>query len=331
MNDINKIDAAFKKCRDSVFNEKTGEILLSKIAGSDQEADLSVPANCEGLGRIHHFRRNVDNWVQDPLPNDPACKALGLSYTDMLEVQVFQLASCNVHCWYCFVPDNLKCGKMNHSRWLTADKMVDLYANSNTGIRVIDLSGGNPELVPEWSVNTIKALEHKNLLDKTYLWTDDTLTTDFAFEYLSKEDWKLLSNHQHFGKVGCFKGFDNYSFSFNSKLPEKMFDKQFERFARYIDLGIDIFAYATFTSDNYDGIEDKIGVFMDRLQRIHPILPLRTVPLKIFVFTPTGARLSARYVHAIENQELAINAWKKELEKRFSPEQVTCRISDHIY
>ena len=306
-----KFKENFNNCRTSIYKPETRQFLLSRIAGSEQETDMSVPSNCDGFGRIHHFRRNVDKWVQDPLPNDPVCKALEIPYTDVLEAQVFQIASCNAHCWYCFVPDELKRGKMVNAKWLTAEQMVELYKKSDTDIRVIDLSGGNPELAPEWTLDTMKALERNELQNKVYLWTDDTLTTDYAFEYLSKEELSYMASYRNFGKVGCFKGFDAHSFAFNSKLPENMYEKQFERFERYI--------------------EEKMGKFVDRLQKIHPILPLRTVPLKIFIFTPTGSRLNDRYSMALENQTRAIKAWKVELSKRYSKEQLAGRISDNTY
>lgn len=103
-----KFKENFNNCRTSIYKPETRQFLLSRIAGSEQETDMSVPSNCDGFGRIHHFRRNVDKWVQDPLPNDPVCKALEIPYTDVLEAQVFQIASCNAHCWYCFVPDELR-------------------------------------------------------------------------------------------------------------------------------------------------------------------------------------------------------------------------------
>lgn len=326
-----KIKEGFDNCRALIYKPKTRQFLLSRIAGSEQETDMSVPSNCDGYGRIHHFRRNVDKWINDSLPNDPACKALEIPYTDVLEAQVFQLASCNVHCWYCFVPDKLKCGRMDNAKWLTAEQMVELYKKSDTEIRVIDLSGGNPELALEWTLDTMKALERNKLQSKVYLWSDDTLTTDYAFEYLSKEELNYMASYRNFGKVGCFKGFDAHSFAFNSNLPEKIYEKQFERFERYVDMGFDIYGYVTLTSDNYDNIEEKMEKFVDRLQKIHPILPLRIVPLKIFNFTPTGSRLNSCYSRALENQIRAIEAWKAELSKRYSEEKLAYRISDNTY
>ena len=33
------------------------ELLVSSFSGSGQEADLTEPPNCGGVGRIRHFRR----------------------------------------------------------------------------------------------------------------------------------------------------------------------------------------------------------------------------------------------------------------------------------
>ena len=322
----------FELCRDSVYKPDERNFLLSRIGGSNQEEDLSVPSNCDGYGRIHHFRRHVDNdWVLDPLPNDPACKALGIPYTDLLETQVFQLAVCNVHCWYCFVPDELKKGAKCCSKWFSAEQMVDMFVNLVDDIRVIDLSGGNPELVPEWILDTMKVLEKKGLSDKIYLWSDDTLTTDYTFQYLSNRDLMYMKSYKNYGKVCCFKGFDNHSFSFNSKLPSYMFDEQFRRFERYLDMGLDVYAYVTLTADDYSYIDEKMGSFVDKLQKIHPMLPLRTVPLKISIFSPVRARVSDCHLKSLDGQYDAINAWETELQRRFSKELLSKRISDIEY
>lgn len=46
----------------------------------------------------------------------------------------------------------------------------------------------------------MKALERNELQNKVYLWTDDTLTTDYAFEYLSKEELSYMASYRNFGK-----------------------------------------------------------------------------------------------------------------------------------
>jgi len=318
-----------KKCRDSVYCEDTKKFLLSRIAGSEQERDLSVPPNCLGYGRIRHFRRFIsDDWGNDPLPIEPAQKALKLSPSDSIESQVFQIASCNVSCWYCFVPDSMKRADENTSKWFSASEMIDLFMEENSNIRMIDLSGGNPELVPEWILETMKALTAKKLQDKIYLWSDDTLTTDYTFKYLCKQDLNYMKNYRNYGKVCCFKGFDNNSFTFNTHLSTDYFDKQFDYFSQYLELGIDLYGYVTFTTDNLNEINEKISVFIRRLKEIHPLLPLRIVPLKISKFSVLDTRINNQYLNAIKNQIKVYTEWNKQLQNSYTQEQLSAKICD---
>lgn len=307
--------------RNQVYDKEKNRFLLSRISDSSQAGDLSVPSNCDGFGRIHHFRRRSDaKWVDDPLPIDPACHALGINPTDMVEAQVFQIAACNANCWYCFVPDTLKCADNRLSKWFTADEMIKLYLDNVPNVRILDLSGGNPELAPEWVVETMRSLETHQKVDDIYLWSDDTLTTDFLLD-MDESKIKYMSTYPMYGKVCCFKGFDAKSFSFNSGLASYAFEKQFERFEKYLELGFDLYGYVTLTCPDINGIEEKIGQFFDKLQQIHPLLPLRTVPLKIFVFTPTQSRISILHQAALSNQDVVIEAWKEALQERFPENQ----------
>ena len=53
-------------------------LLITNFLGTEQESDLSEPPNCDGFGRVRHFRRATSpGWPPNPLPIDPACRALG--------------------------------------------------------------------------------------------------------------------------------------------------------------------------------------------------------------------------------------------------------------
>lgn len=319
----------FIKCRESVYNKECNSFLLSKIESSDQEKDLSVPPNCNGYGRIRHFRRFIsEGWGKDPLPIDPACKLLQLEPCDMIETEVFQIASCNVKCWYCFVPEDLKRASQCNSKWFTASDMLDMFQRDCEGVRVLDLSGGNPELVPEWTYYVMKELEKRKLEGSIYLWSDDTLTTNYFFEFLNESQIEYIKNYKFYGKVCCFKGFDNHSFSFNTKLPPVYFDKQFENFEKYFALGLDMYGYVTFTTDDINELEEKMTNFIARLRKIHPLLPLRIVPLKITVFTPVHNRMNQVYIKAIENQNIVYREWKKQLEDIYEEKILNTKICD---
>lgn len=315
-----------EKMRGKIINPANRAIMLSRIAGSEQESDLQVPPNCGGLGRIRHFKSSTSTgWPSNPLPILPACKALGLPPANSIEAQVFQNNACAWRCWYCFVPYKLLGGDEKVGQWTTPERLIELYlAEPGDRPKVIDLSGGSPDLTPEWIVWMMEALEKAGLSGEVYLWSDDNLSTDYTFTKLSTDQLAVLQNYRQYGRVCCFKGFDEGSFSFNTKAANG-FPNQFELFRRLLDLGLDLYAYATFTGPTLGAAENGVPDFIDRLQAIHPNLPLRTVPLEIQAFGPTKARLQgARKIPAetaLQVQNDAIARWNSELASRFGIEE----------
>lgn len=294
-------------------------LLVSCLSGSDQEADISVPPNCGGYGRVRHFRfATSQGWPANPLPIAPACKALGISQTPaMMTAQVFQNAACGWRCWYCFVPDNLLRADPARSAWMTPEELVALYAAETERPQILDLSGGSPDLVPEWVPWTMEALAAAGLDQSTYLWSDDNLSTNYLFEKLSSAQIELIQRYHNYGRVCCFKGFDPQSFAFNTRAAEDDFDRQFGNMKRLLGLGIDLYGYVTLTTPAPDGIADGVARFVDKLQGLATNLPLRMVPLEIRIFGPVDGRLDDARRLSMSLQQEAIAAWSSEIESRF--------------
>lgn len=314
--------------RDAAINAVTHEVLLTDFRGTQQEPDLTEPPNCGGLGRIRHFRRDqAQGWVPNPLPIDPATRALGIAPTSLLCAQVFQTAVCNWRCWYCYVPFDLLSANAKHSRWATAEQLVAAYQNQEEPPLVIDLTGGQPDLTPEWVPWVMRALQEAGLAEQTYLWSDDNLSNDYFWTYLSRDDVSLIRSYRNYGRVACFKGFDEESFAFNTAAEPRLFEHQFALFERFATLGIDLYAYTTFTAPTTHDLTNKMSGFVDRLQRIRHNLPLRTVPLHVQEFTPVGPRLDAVKRSALTNQHDAVAAWNEQLERRFTPDERAMNIA----
>jgi uncharacterized Fe-S cluster-containing radical SAM superfamily protein len=217
--------------RTRAIRPETQQILISRIAGSDQELDLSEPPNCDGYGRVRHFRlTTTPPWPTNQLPIAPASHALGIPTADVMTAQVFQNAACNWRCWYCFVPFSMLSAKTSNSAWLSAAEMIDLYLAEAEDHRplVIDCSGGQPDLVPEWVPWMLRELRKRGLGESVYLWSDDNLSNDYFWRYVSPPDRQLLASSSHYGRVCCFKGFDEASFAFNTKAAPSLFTRQFE-------------------------------------------------------------------------------------------------------
>ncbi|MGH3631414.1 MAG: hypothetical protein ACRDRL_28745 [Sciscionella sp.] len=314
-----KTDDLSASLRARSIRPETGELLISRIDGSAQEADLSEPPNCEGYGRIRHFRMQTPSpWPANPLPMVPASHRLGRPPDQVSNAQVFQNASCNWRCWYCFVPFNLLAANEAYAAWLTPEQLVRLYLAEDERPLVIDCSGGQPDLIPEWVPWMMEVLTAYELADKVYLWSDDNLSNDYFWRYLTHEQQQIIASYHLYGRVCCFKGFNAESFAFNTKAAPELFERQFELFARLMSLGIDLYAYATFTAPEAAGLVDDMRRFVDRLQTIHPNLPLRLVPLRIEAFGVVQPRVRDVHEQAMAIQEDAVSVWNEEITQRFA-------------
>lgn len=314
-------DRFSKALREKSIEKHARRLLISKFTGSDQEKDLTDPPNCRGLGRVRHFRRHSSSsgWPKNPLPIDPAARALGMKPEDSIRAQAFQNAACNWRCWYCFVPFKMLAANPEWGEWVTPGELVDLYLCEPERPIIIDLTGGQPDLVPEWVPWMMEELERRGVATSTYLWSDDNLSNDYFWRELTPAEIDLVRGYRNYGRVCCFKGYDSESFAFNTGAAPALFDRQFELFRRLLQLGIDLYAYVTFTTPSTIGITDRMARFVDRLQEISTLLPLRTVPLEIQMFTPllTENRVGPINKHAMVNQRDVVAAWSAELDARF--------------
>jgi len=325
------IDKEANKLRQMGIDLKEQKIRLACFTNSGQSHDFTLPPNCGGFGRIHNFQSfQGEGWPLDPLPIDPARHALGFPNADEISAEVFQNAICNLRCWYCYVDRSLITANPEHSNMLSVQEMLDYYLLEKNRPPVIDLSGGQPDLVPEWILWFADIVHNRKLDKEIYLWSDDNLSTDFLWRFLSKEDVSRLASYKNYGRVGCFKGFDQNSFSFNTGAPPEFFKAQFSLMRRLIVSGFDVYGYVTLTSDQDKDLDSKMADFVNRLQlEIHPMFPLRTIPQRILEFTPTKGRISVKQQKALKIQDEAVYHWQKELERRFPKKERDKRIYDH--
>jgi hypothetical protein len=215
------------------------------------------------------------------------------------------------------VPFNLLAADEFRGGWWTPGALVKQYAVLEDRPPMIDLTGGQPDLVPEWIPWTMEALQEEGLQDDVYLWSDDNLSNDYFWQFLSPKQIEFVATWPRYGRVGCFKGFDAASFAFNTAADPELFDRQFALLARLVSLGLDMYAYVTLTTPTAVGIDDAMPRFLDRLQAIHPNLPLRTVPLEVATFSPMRGRLKTVHQAALDHQHRALEAFCRELSDRF--------------
>lgn len=126
----------------------------------------------------------------------PAAHRLGVPENTVYNAQVFQNASCNWRCWYCFVPFDLLAANEGKAGWLTTDRMISLYRAEATPPIVIDCSGGQPDLIPEWIPWMMGSLTREGLDNATYLWSDDNLSNDYFRRHLRPDQRPLIAPYQ---------------------------------------------------------------------------------------------------------------------------------------
>lgn len=305
-------------------------ILITNFFGSEQEKDLTEPANCGGFGRVRHFRLDAGKgWIKNPLPILPATKALGIKQNSEIRSQVFQNSVCNWRCWYCFVDFKLLSGDSKYSSFLTCDEMVDLYLKEKNPALMIDLTGGQPDLTPEWVPWMMQALKERELDTKIFLWSDDNLSNDYLWKYLTNEQIDLMSSYKMYSRVCCFKGIDERSFSLNTKAEPNLFAKQFELCKRLLEINLDLYCYITLTANTDTNFEIAVPKFLDDVQAIDEMLPLRIVPLRVLdTYKPIASRINDEFRDMLNGQYDAIEIWKKELVKRFTTEQLSKPITE---
>jgi uncharacterized Fe-S cluster-containing radical SAM superfamily protein len=317
------------KLRAKSIDIENRKISITNYQGSLQEKDLTEPANCSGYGRARHFKLKAgEGWPLNPLPIIPARKYLNLPDLEEIRAQVFQNSACNWRCWYCFVDFKLLNADKRYSSYLSCDELLDLYLLENDKPQMIDLSGGQPDLTPEWVPWMMEALKARGLEKEVFLWSDDNLSNDYFWRYLSPQQIEMITSYKMYARVCCFKGIDGASFSINTCADPKLFQNQFELYRRLYETGIDLYAYITLTAPSTTDFESAIPQFLDNLQNINEDIPLRVVPLRVFEFSPTISRTQVDQTDLFKGQMKAIEIWGKEIKRRFPSNKLAIPICD---
>ena len=313
-------------CRNEIY--RNNKYLFSKLLYNTLEEKQVLNINLNDFGRIRTFKRNkFTDWNLDPIPIDIVSRKLNIKDIDELDVQMIEVAKCNLHCWWCYLPDEIRKINKKYMKWFSVSEMLDMIMEENKNIKCLYISGGNPELVPEVIYDTMKELEKRNLSNKIFLWSDDVLSTDYLFNMDIKKI-KYMINYKNYAKVCCLKGFDDESYKFNTLLNKEGFNNQLIRLQKYIELGFDVYCYVIFTCENTKNAESKIEEFIYKLQRISYYLPLRVIPIKIEKFSAVLPRLDKIRDESINNQYKIVNIWNKKISEIYTKEKISKNISE---
>lgn len=310
----------FERIRKKIVNPNNRSVKITKLSNSIEGTDANCSINCNGFGRIrryHSFRLFFDNT------KGRSKKLLrGLSPdTSSYSTQVFQIEGCNIRCWYCYVDDSSLNANSTDAEWITVDELMDLFFKDNSEPYIIDLSGGQPDIVPEWCYWIMQEVEKRGMKGKVYIWVDDNLTTVNCMEhFLTNDAIHYMASFPKHSRTCCFKGYDELSYQFNARDRSTSLKLQLDNFRKLLMYGFDLYAYVTLTGPKGYATYQKIEQFVNELQSIHSLLPLRTIPLIIDVFNVTSMRMNPKYEESLVEQQIAFEYWDEVLNSRFSNE-----------
>jgi uncharacterized Fe-S cluster-containing radical SAM superfamily protein len=317
MKQLIDLDQSNARMRSRCVDAAREAVMVSRIGGSQQEPDLTLPANFGGLGRIRHFRHErIGNWPANPYPGLPAARALGTEFSNVARAQLIQIAGCGMRCWYCFVPYRMLSGVEAISTWLTATELVDLYEAQDDKPQIIVLSGGSPDIAPEWVAWVLEELNGRGLGDRTFLWSDDNLSSFAMLERAFRPHLDVLRRSPNYGKVVCLKGFDEASFSFNTQVSADGFERQLAILDGYFGLGLNLYGYITLTAGDSSAAASGIRRLMDRIQAGSDEFLGRLLPLQVTKYGSMVSRLDPARNASLHRQDQVLELWLEELERR---------------
>ncbi len=316
-------DKLAKGLRKRLVNLNDKKVLIAQLLETEEEKDSYTKVNCHGFGRIRSFSNYSLHLRNSQKNKNEQIKPLlrGCDNSKVLLAQAFQIAGCNWNCWYCFVDMSRRIAQIKNGEYFSASELVGMFL-AVEDINILDLTGGQPDLVPEWILWVMEELDKRNLRNKIFLWVDDNLSTDYFWKYLNDGQIEYITKFPKHSRAGCFKGYDESSFSFNTGVSSRLFQRQFDLFKRFIKEGMDMYAYVTFTNKEDIHLDRNIKLFMDRLQRLHHNLPLRTIPLKIVSFSAVRSSNQENFSHALTFQFEVYSAWQNELYNRFDSREI---------
>lgn len=195
------------KLRETLVDLEKKAVLLARLDGSLEAKDQYTKANARGLGRIRVFK-NYDMHLSRARVFNGRATPLQRGHPPVAELrsQAFQLAGCNWRCWYCYVDDALLNGLVARGEYVTASALLELYLEVPNRPAVLDLTGGQPDLVPEWALWVLQEIDHRGLRGRVLVWQDDNLSSELMWTLLSAEQISFMSAFEGHSRVGCFKG-----------------------------------------------------------------------------------------------------------------------------
>jgi len=340
-----------EEIRPRMINSKNKKVLLASFTGVSQAKDIPMRRIIGDYFRIkiyekpEEIEKGLHNFRQEPA-GIAACRLKQsiqkqslkrglLTSPNIKECNgafIAQINGCNLKCWQCYVDDVNKSANPKYGRFFSAEEiLIEFLVESRKAqflidpdrkVNILRLSGGDPFLVPEIIVWIIEAAEKFGLENYIYFWVDTNLASgDFYWKYLTNKQREKIRNFKNIGFMGCYKGYDEESFTKTCGAAPKFFNEQFKMHRRLIKEELDVYSY--FYPLVYSDYSDRklrkcLVLFINRLQKeVNLLAPLRLTTPYTKIYSPTQNRLTPERKKSLELQYAATKIWKEEIKKQF--------------
>ena len=315
-----------RRFRETIIRPEERQIFISQIPEDEVEGSSYAYINCQGFGMVRRSITQRSDWPDIDVLPELTSQKLGISEEDSKWTQIFRVGACNFRCWYCFVDFRYLKADMARGEFKSPADLLDMYQDEQFQPRTLYLTGGQPDLVPEWTLWTLDEIEKRNMTDSHFLWQDDNLSSMFLFTELKADELKRIASYPNYARATCIKGISPKSFNLNTGASPDLFDLQIESIRKLVDSGIDVYTYITLLSDSVDDAKTEIPNLMDRLQQeIHHNMPLRVFPSKVVEYHQTAQRINPTNQLMLDNQQALLSVWQDEMNQRFSQEELSLK------
>lgn len=275
-----------------------------------------------GRSDFNIYRDNLFDW---PMIVQSKLGGCWEQYNRLVSIQS---PACVLHCWHCYVEDELKVARDESMVQLTAYQILNAffeqkqYDAEKNGLEdyVLRISGGEPLIMPELTLEILEELKARAKDKEVFVWVDTNLAplikerSDKAF--IEKwVDLNAFSRFDNFCLYPCLHGISPTNFEWVTKVNAKYFDKIVQGLKTLIEHKIDI--YPTFGS-NVSPPKDVAAIFQ-RLIEINKNLPLRFGLIDYELFYPPVAERVVKLSgpRMIYNKVLVIDRWNRLLKEHF--------------
>lgn len=296
--------------RDNVYKESDGSALFANLLNTKEAIDSYHQINHEGFGRIRNFKYFSFHIKTDILDRRRFLRLNEAGkWCNQFQSQVFQIGVCPLRCRYCFVDKENLDGTNPYSKFLKPIEVLQMFLESWPNVRNLDLSGGSPDLCPEFLFELLTEIERANLKGKMTIWVESNLDINY-YSKLSRNKLEYIVTFPNFHLLCSLKGWDSSSVAYNTRNTTS-FDLQLEGLHFFHQQNFPFSVYLVFIGHKIAD-NQEVAALYSQLKRISCELPERCIPLYIKKFHAQG-KSGSEFTNTYDEQKRAANWWDAQI------------------